>query len=97
MDGRNPRDRHHLTEDLVSKLVDSGYVRPHKSIPIRDAVEFFAKRDRELAKEIITDLADGGAPVVYATTDQKQIWVADANAAEEYIGSLRENPPWFEW
>jgi len=97
MDGENPRERAHLTVDFLTALVDRGYVRPDASIPVDDAQQWFAKRDRELAKDIITDLADGDGPVAYATADESRIWVTNVEAAGEYIDALREDPPWFDW
>ncbi len=97
MDGENPRERAHLKEDFLSTLVDRGYIRPEASVPVADARQWFGKRDRKEAKEIITDLADGDGPVAYATADEIRIWVTRESDAEEYIQELREDPPWFEW
>lgn len=97
MDGENPRERAHLTVDFLTVLIDRGYVRPDASIPVEDAERLFAKRDRDLAADIIFELITEDGPVDYESTRQERIWVTSESDAEEYIQELREDPPWFEW
>lgn len=73
MGGENPRERAHLTEDFLTTLVDRGYVRPDASIPVGDAQQWFAKRDRDLAAEIILELVTEDGPVEYESTRQERI------------------------
>lgn len=97
MDGENPRERAYLTEDLLSTLVDRGYVRPNASVPVADVRQWFGKRDRQLAADIILDLIKKVGPVEYAGDSENRIWVTSEADAEEYIEELREDPPWFDW
>lgn len=97
MDGENPRERAHLTEDFLSTLVDRGYVRPDASVPVADARQWFGKRDRQLAADIILDLIKEDGSVEYAGDSENRIWVTSEADAEKYIEELREDPPWFDW
>jgi len=97
MDGENPRERAHLTVDFLTVLVDRGYVRPDASIPVADAEQWFAKRDRDIAADIILKLVIEDGPAEYASTRQERIWATSESDVEEYIEELREDPPWFDW
>lgn len=96
MDGRNPRDRAHLTIDLLENLLERDVICPD-SIRVSRIQSWFSARERELAGEIVERLATTtDAPVEYVTAERVSIWLTDREAARAYVTDLRENPPWFD-
>ncbi|WP_157971706.1 hypothetical protein [Halorussus litoreus] len=96
MDGRNPRTRTHLTIDLLDMLLQSDAACPN-SVTVSEVQAWFSTRERELAAEIVMELAGAsGAPVEFVTAERVSIWLTDRAAAQAYVADLRENPPWFD-
>lgn len=95
MDGRNPRDRTRLTIDLLETLLDRGAVCPD-SVLLTRIQSWFSARERELAAEIVSELArTPDSPVEFVTSERVSIWLTDHEATQIYLADLRENPPWF--
>lgn len=96
MDGRNPRDRTRLTIDLLETLLERGAVCPD-SILVTRIQSWFSARERELAAEIVTELArTPDAPVEFVTSSRVSVWLTDIEATQAYLADLRENPSWFD-
>jgi hypothetical protein len=96
MDGRNPRDRTRLTIDLLETLLERCAVCPD-SILVTRIQSWFSARERELAAEIVTELArTPDAPVEFVTSSRVSVWLTDIEATQAYLADLRENPSWFD-
>lgn len=96
MDGRNPRARTRLTIDLLETLEDRDAICPN-SIPVKRIQSWFSARERELAAEIVTELArTPDAPVEFVTVERVSVWLTDREETQAYVADLRENPPWFD-
>lgn len=91
MDGRNPRTRAHLTMDLIEVLLEADAVCPD-SITVSEVQAWFSARERQLAADIVAELAGtSDTPVEFVTAERVSIWLTDRAAARAYLADLREN------
>lgn len=96
MEGRNPRDKWKLKQDLLEALLSKDCIEPD-NIEATEAVYMFPSLERDLGQDIIVELAENDdCPLIFSTNNREDITLEGYDETRNFMDGLSENPPWFE-
>ena len=95
MDGRNPREKKILKEDLTERLISQGRVIPENPVRISKVRRWAMEEEEERINELLNELVSEADSIEYYEKEQKCIGIVDLESAREYLDNIQQTP-WFE-